>query len=139
MAEKLRLTPYAWTIVEQFAWASFDGKTTICFPVTRMLADIASGTLPYDKIETALDIKWAREWLSQRELNYDYCRQLSPARLDEPVLGVWMPRGAVLTIDGGHRYAERLRRRFSHIRFHVIAAEHWIPYATITGPFPPKD
>lgn len=99
--------------VEIFNWLSPDEKTSIRFHITEMLLAISSGKLKHTPVLARLDNNFARDWLTKREPNMDYVRQLSPNRLKEPVLGARLPDAddSVVLIDGTHRYYATLPRR----------------------------
>lgn len=120
-------------ILEQFDWTSTDGKTSITFRITEMLGAIAAGQLKTDLITSPLDANFARQWLIKRDLNEYYCRNMSLRRLDQPVLGVWMPDKTVLLIDGSHRYMARYYSGQTTVDYHLVALADWQSYATISG------
>jgi hypothetical protein len=120
-------------VIEVFDWTSEDGATHIHFRITEALLAIAQGTLHADAVETPTDEAFAREWLVQRGLNYRYCMTMSASRLAEPVLGVWMPDGTVLLIDGSHRYFARVLRKLPLVRYRIVGWGDIAPYMTLTG------
>lgn len=123
-------------VIEQFDWTSPDERTRISFRVTAMLGDIASGKLRVKRITTYLDVDFADTWVAKRDLNPAHIAALSNARLNVPVLGVWMPDGDVLLVDGSHRYMARRLRGETLIDYYTVALPDWQPYATITGRWP---
>lgn len=121
------------TTTQQFDWTSPKSNCHVSFQVTRMLTDIASGKLPYDEITSPIDKDFALNWVNKRELNLRYIRNLTHWQLIKPVLGVWLPSGSVLLIDGSHRYMGLYLRGYKTIDNYIVGYVDWQPYATITG------
>lgn len=122
-------------LIQFFDWQSADGKCQITFSVTRMLDDIISGKLATEVLVASLDTDFDSTWIVQRDLNAKHVMTImrDEATLNSPVLGVWMPNGSVLLIDGSHRYMARYLLHKPTIDYMLIALNDWKPYATITG------
>lgn len=118
--------------IETFNWTSEDGKTTIAFPVTKMLSEISVGRLKVDRVTTEISEPFIVNWLSKRELNLKHVSSLSLERLDEPVLGAWMADD-VLLIDGSHRYLARYVMGFKTIDYLLVSEPDWRPFVTETS------
>ena len=120
--------------IEIFDWTSPNGKCQISFATTSMLIAMRTGKLPYEEILSPMDPEFVRDWLSERIDNMDYVRKLSAQRLAEPLVGVWMPAGMVLLIDGAHRYmANWLQDPLRLLSWRLVSLFDWTKYATIRG------
>jgi hypothetical protein len=127
------MSPPFVVLFETFSWKSPDGKTSGTFDVTRMLRDIEMRQLSFDNIMTQLDKNFAETWVAKRDINMEYCIQMSLKRRNTPVLGVWMPDGSVLLIDGSHRYMSRFLFDEPTVEYNIVRYPLWRPYAKIRG------
>jgi hypothetical protein len=119
--------------VEEFSWTNEEGDLSITFHVTELLFAISQGKVQVEPVRTPLDTTFAERWLSQRSLSYATIATLSRQRMDEPVLGVGMPDGTVLLIDGSHRYMARHLKGLPTVDYNIVwQPSTWLPYATIT-------
>ena len=128
---------YELVFLQRFDWDSEDGKCHICFRVSEMLNAIAEGKLRYEEVRSPLDVVFARNWVSKRDIRLNRIMAMTTTELNSPVLGVWMPDGSVLLVDGSHRYMARYRLHRDYIDWHLIALGDWQAYATITGELKP--
>jgi hypothetical protein len=119
--------------LEQFDWASPDGKTQATFNVTEMLSAITDGKLKANRITTRIDTTFVEDWLVKRELNMPLCHRMGVSRQAIPVLGVCMPDDSVLLIDGSHRYMAKYLNGDDTIDYMLVANGDWQRFATITG------
>lgn len=117
--------------IQQFDWTSEDNKHHISFAVTDMLNALKQGTLPFATATVPIDATFAETWCKLRIDNEYYCRNMSQAQMDRPVLGVWMPDETVLLIDGSHRYMARYWHSLPTIDY-VLIAEGWQRFAKET-------
>jgi hypothetical protein len=119
-------------LIQSFAWTSEDQKEHITFDVTAMLDAIRDKTLSVEAVTTALDANFAETWVTKRDLNNYYCRNMSLRQMKSPVLGVWMLDGSVLLIDGSHRYMARYYAGYTEIDYLLVAYGDWQGFAQIT-------
>ena len=103
------------------------------FRVTEILDAIAKGGLKAQLITTAIDTTFVEDWLIKRELNMLLCHRMGVSRMAIPVLGVWMPDGTVLLIDGSHRYMAKYLNGDDTIDYMLIANGDWQRFAQIEG------
>lgn len=117
--------------LQVFEWSSEDGKEKYKFYVTLMLDAMKEGKLPFYEVCSLLDKEWAATWLPHRDLNQRLVASMDHKRLNEPLLGVEMPRDrSVLIIDGSHRYAARLKRGKEDFTIHIVEYPYWKEYAS---------
>ena len=124
---------YLVTTTECFDWVSPEGKTQVHFNVTEILEAIAEGSLKANRITTLIDTTFVEDWLVKRELNMPLCHRMGVSRMTIPVLGVWMPDGTVLLIDGSHRYMAKYLNGDDTIDYMLIANGDWQRFAQIEG------
>jgi hypothetical protein len=118
---------------EVFTWTSDNGKCTVMFMVSSMLAAIKRGELRHQHILTSIDETFAKKELPRRDLDMRYVNALSAKRLAEPVLGAYWHDGTVILIDGNHRYMALYMAGMPAIEYYLVAYEDWQPYAFIVG------
>ena len=119
--------------LERFDWTSPDGNARARFRVTEILDAIAKGGLKAQLVTTALDTTFVEDWLVKRELNMPLCHRMGVSHMTIPVLGVWMPDGTVLLIDGSHRYMAKYLNGDDTIDYMLIANGDWQRFAQIEG------
>ena len=119
--------------LERFDWTSPDGNASARFRVTEILDAIAKGGLKAQLVTTAIDTTFVEDWLVKRELNMPLCHRMGVSRMTIPVLGVWMPDGTVLLIDGSHRYMAKYLNGDDTIDYMLIANGDWQRFAQIEG------
>ena len=124
--------------VEVFDWTSPDEKTNIRFHITEMQFAIQEGRLIGEHVMAKLDGEFARRWLTLRELNMNYVRNLPPERILNPVFGAQMPdpEHSVVLIDGSHRYMRRYLDGNYTVPYLLFTEEQWKPFAEIKGTWP---
>lgn len=125
------------SITEQFDWESNDKQTTMSFPVTHMLQAIKSGKLKAQRTIAAMDLDFAFNVVSKRDIRNSVINNMTNLRYNEPVLGVWMPDQSVILVDGSHRYMARALNHEQEITYDLLLMPDWMPYATIKGRWPP--
>lgn len=119
-----------YALVETFEWLDPQQPRALIFRTTEIMHDMTRGLLPFDRIITKLDVAWAREVLPLRGLDYDHAARLTPDQIAKPLLGVKMPSGATLLIDGHHRYYRRWQLCKPDVRFYVVQLNHITSYYT---------
>jgi hypothetical protein len=115
--------------VEIFQWDG-DGndRPPQHFYVTALLEAIKSYSVPAERISTYLDRAFAEKWVAGRALHMDYVRSMTEEQRKAPVLGVRMPDGGVLLIDGSHRYMACYLAGDETIDYVLVEHPYWTPF-----------
>lgn len=89
---------------EMFTWIDPGDGRLFTFNVWSMAKYAATRPPSVERIQFTIDPAHVAMILAHRSVDVSYARRLTLAELRVPLIGVEMPDGTTLTVDGHHRY-----------------------------------